>query len=183
MAFTPRYAAFPTGYAGAKYTSPFTPWNGSLNGFSPARKLRGGSQVLAIASVPADLSTLILNAPNGQSFLFQFVYNASVQTLGIKVPLPLSGASTAAQVTTALNTVLAAIGGTPLAGSFIGFPWQAIQGDATHVTINWTQGGALVAPTGTQATITVSGTVVAAFVLGAIVPAKTGPVYAFLPGD
>ncbi len=181
MAFTPRYASFPTGYS--KYASPYTPWSGSVSAFSPARKLRGGSQILAIASVPADLSTLILNSPNGQSFTFQFVYNASVQTLGIKVPLPASGGSTAAQVTTALAAVLGLNGGIPLSGSFVGFPWQAISGDATHVTINWTQSGALVAPSGTQATITVSGTVVPAFVLGTIVPAKSGFMGTFMSGD
>jgi hypothetical protein len=185
MAFAvkPSYA-FPAGYVGAKYSAPYVPWNGSLFAASPARRLRGASQILAVASVPADLSTLIITAPNGEAFTFQFVYNASVQTLGIKVPLPASGGSTAAQVTTALATVLASIPAFNIGSTTpVYFPWVAIQGDATHVTLNYTVAGALTAIGGTQVTISVSASAPSAFVIGTTAPGLVGPIGAFLHGD
>lgn len=181
---------FPAGYSNAKYptatnphNTPEAPWNGAILP-SPGLSKRGAAQQLAIASVPADLSTLIVTAPNGAQYKFQFVYNASVQNSpgSIKVPLPNSGASTAAQVTTALTAVLQLNPALTLEGAQVFFPWQAISGDATHVTLNYTVDGAAVAIGGTQATITVSFTSDAAFTLGATVPGKFGEAYAYLPG-
>ncbi len=186
MAFTKhtRYAK-PPGY---RYTAlpPYTPWNGSLNASSPGRITIGASQALAIASVPANLSTLILNAPNGNQYTFQFLYGATAGTIpgAIAVPLPASGGSTAAQVTTALATALGAFSGQPLytiGNQPIFVPWQAIQGDATHVTINWTVKGLTAAISGTQATITVSGTAESQSAVTATIPGKVGSCGAFLP--
>ncbi len=181
---------FPAGYANAKYptatnphNTPYNPWNGASLP-SPGLSKRGASQQLAIASVPADLSTLIVTAPNGAQYKFQFVYNASVQNSpgSIAVPLPASGASTAAQVTTALTAVLQLAPATTLEGVKVFFPWQAISGDATHVTLNYTVDGAGNALGGTQVTITQSFLSPAVFTLGPTVPGKAGQVFAVLPG-
>lgn len=181
-AITRNKYAFPKGYTAVKGPTTYKPWNGSSIAASPARALLGATQIYNIASVPADLSTFILNAPNGQSYTFQFVYNASVQTTGIKIPLPNSGSSTAAQVQTAMLGVLGAAGGTPLSGSFVGYPWLYQQTGAAQFTINWKVAGATVAATGTQATITAGAVTQQTFGTQAVVPAKVGPVYGWLHG-
>ena len=176
----PRPAGY--SYPAAVANLAYKPWNGSLISPSPARQRVGATQTYSVASVPADLSTFILNAPNGQSYTFQFVYNASVQTLGIKIPLPLSGASTAAQVRAQIASILGLSGGIPIGGSFISFPWAYLTTDATHFQIQWNVAGTVNAATGTQATITQSATVASFFGLAAVLPARRGKAYAWLHG-
>ncbi len=147
------------------------------------KAILGASQTLAVASVPADLSTLILTAPNGQAYRFQFVYNASVQTLGIKVPLPASGASTAAQVNTALQAVLNA--GQALdfsTGLLVTLPWAASIVASASTEVDYTIPGAPGAIGGTQATITNPTSAAQSIGVGPIVPARIGPVSALMPG-
>ncbi len=183
MALVIKPYGFPTGYNNAKYPPPFRPWNGAFYP-SPARQVQGASQELVIASVPADLSTLIITAPNGAQYIFQFVYNASVQNApgSIKVPLPASGASTAAQVTTALTAVLQSVMPLNLAGQPVLLPWVAISGLPTHVTLNYTVPGLVSAIGGTQVTITQFATAPQTFVLANTVPGKCGFNGAFLHG-
>jgi hypothetical protein len=173
----------PTGYQSGvlnKYRS-------SVAGYSilrtQNRAVLGATQILNVASVPADLSTLILNPPSGPSLTFQFVYNASVQTLGIKVPLPASGGSTAAQVTTALLAVLQVGSGTPLAGTLTRFPFVALTNTATRIEIKWLVNGTAQAITGTQATITVFATTAPAVAVDIGLPGMFGKCKAILAGQ
>ena len=173
---------FPPGYR--QYTAParYKPWNGSLGSPSPARQRLGATQIYNVGSVPADLSTFILNSPDGRSFTFQFVYNASVQSTGIKIPLPLSGGSTAAQVQTAILGVLSQAGGIPFGGSFISFPWTYLQTGAAQFQIQWKVAGASQLATGTQITITAGAVVQQTFGLSTVVPGRFGKNYAWLHG-
>lgn len=173
---------FPAGYRTYSQPSGYKPWNNAANSASPARTLLGATQLYNIASVPADLSTFVLNAPNGQSYTFQFVYNASVQTLGIKIPLPLSGASTAAQVQTAIAGVLVLAGGTTIGGTFVSFPWTYATTGAAQFRINWTVAGATALATGTQVTITAGAVAQSVFAFSAVVPATIGRNFDFLHG-
>jgi hypothetical protein len=183
MANINRPYAFPAGYRRQASPSRYVPWNGSLKSPSPARGLNGASQVFSVASVPADLSTFIINIPNGRSITFQFVYAGSVQTPGtIKIPLPASGGSTAAQVATQIGTVFSLGSGTPLGGSPTVFQFTYGAQTATTFGISYTVNGAAIAPGGTQATVTVISTVAAFFTLNPVVPGRFGRNFAFLHG-
>jgi len=180
-----RNYGLPPGYSNAKYAAPTTykPWNGSLSASSPARARGGASQTFSVASVPADLSTLILTTPTGRVLTFQFVYAGSVQTAGtIKIPLPASGASTAAQVTTQILSVFNAGSGIPLGG--VSTPFQFIIGTTTATTfvLLWTVSGPTTALGGTQATVTITATAAAFFTPEPVVPARVGRLYSFLHG-
>lgn len=143
----------------------------------------GATQTLSVASVPADLSTLILNAPNGRAYTFQFVYNASVQTLGIKVPLPAGGASTAAQVNTALQAVLNSGQALDItSGLLTTLPFSATITAAAATEVDYNVPGAPGAISGTQATITNSISTAQSISSAPIVPARIGPVAALMPG-
>ncbi len=157
----------------------YLPFNGGGN--SPGTIRLGGTQSFTIGSVPADLSTFILNAPNGQSYTFQFVYNASVQTLGIKIPLPLSGASTAAQVRAAIMGIMSLSGAFDINGVFRSFPWVALSLLTTSFEIDWRVAGALVPVSGTQATISVNTAVAQSIArTNNVVPARFGKNYAWM---
>jgi hypothetical protein len=182
VAITRNSYRFPRGYAKSRFPTTYIPWNGAVNSPSPGRSRLGATQVFNIASVPADLSTFILNTPDGRSFTFQFVYNASVQTLGIKIPLPLSGASTAAQVQTAMAAVLGAGSGTPIGGSPVVFPWVYNITGAAQFRIDWSVGGTAVASSGTQATITAGAVVASVFSVQAPAPGRFGHNNAWLHG-
>lgn len=182
---------FPRGYK-TPYFNPgafspqfYVPWNGSLISASPARRLIGASQTFNIASVPADLSTFILNGPNGKAFPFQFVYNGSVPGAGsITIPLPASGGSTATQVQTQIASILGLAGGSPVGGGpFLSFPWTYITVNATHFQINWNVAGTVNAITGTQATITQSATSASVFGINPVVPGRFGKNHCWLHGS
>lgn len=170
-------------YPKAQYALPgllcYRQYNGYL-GPGPETVRVGATQLYNVGAVPADLSTLILNAPNGQNYAFQFVYNSSVQTTGIKVPLPLSGASTAAQTTTALLNILNGGSGTPFGGSLVTFPFLAPQTGAAQFRIDWRMNGLAVAATGTQGTIIPSTVIASSLGSVASVPGSAGRVFAFL---
>lgn len=181
---------FPPGYRQMAYPTRYKPYNGFLSAARPDSIAVAVAQLFNIASVPADLSTFILHAPNGIGgggntgfFSFQFVYNASVQTTGIKIPLPLSGATTAAQVQTAIKAVLSQAFGTPLVGGGFALPWIYNQTGAAAFRIDWTVPGPVVPATGTQATITPGATFAAFLSVGnSVVPGRYGKNHAFLPG-
>src|SRR3954471_5033666 len=84
------YRGYANGSFGAGST--YIPFNGFISSGNPGVSILGPAQQLTVTAVVPDLSTLTLVDPNGKGTVFQFVYNASVQTTGIKVPLPLSGA-------------------------------------------------------------------------------------------
>jgi hypothetical protein len=175
--------SLPFGYRRGVLGLPLTkylPFNGGGN--SPGTIRTGTTQAYAIGSVPADLSTFILNAPNGQSFTFQFVYNASSPSTGITIPLPLSGASTAAQVRAAMAAVLGASGSNNFGGGFQSFPWVFLPLLTANFEIDWKVAGTAVAATGTQATIT-PGAVVAQSTqrTNLVVPGRFGKNFAWLP--
>ena len=148
----------------------------------PGRNILGATQNFTVASVPADLSTLIVNAPDGKAYTFQFVYNTSVQTLGIKIPLPLSGASTAAQVATAVLGVVGLSGGTPISGPAVIYPWVTATPVSAHFELDYTVNGAAGAPTGTQATITVVTTAPNLNGSTSVLPGMFGKAFTLLPG-
>jgi len=174
----------PPGYH--RWTAPgkYAPYSGSSAVPSPARVKNGASQLYTIASVPADLSTFILNPPNGQAgYKFQFIYTpGTADLLTIPILLAAGGASTAAQVQTAMAAVLGAIGGTPLTQAFEYFPWKYATVAAAQFRIDWTIDGTAVAATGTQATITPGAVTVPFFTLGPIIPGSSGHRFSWLAG-
>jgi len=158
----------------------YNPFNGAKSAFNPGLSQFGATQDISVSAVPADLSLLVINGPDGKAYTFQFVYNASVWSAGIKVPLPNSGASTAAQVSAALTAVMNATFGTSFGGVTVPFPWTAAQTAAAVTTLSWTIAGSPGAPTlpaGIGNVNTQGG-----FGRSAVVPAMLSPgVFAFLP--
>lgn len=174
--------SFPAGYS--KYLNPS--YKSYASG--PAGNIRGALQVLTTAGVPANLSVLQVVPPGSsqaQPFNFQFLYPAAVLAAGnIGVSLPLGAGSTTAQVTTALNAVLAQLGATPQGGVFTGFPWIAIQGSPTTIGLNWTVAGSSnpgISSTGVT-NITSAVTAPQASVLSPVVPIMLGKSFSFMPG-
>lgn len=169
-------------YPNAKYANPgllaYKQWNGWFSG--PETVRLGATQIYNVGSVPADLSTFILNTPDGRAITFQFVYNASVQTQGIKIALPLSGASTAAQVNTAILAAMAPAVATAFGGVAVPLPFNAVQTGAAQFRIDWKVGGTINLATGTQATITAGATALSSIGLSQAVPGRAGKVNAFL---
>lgn len=161
----------------------FSVWNGAP-GLSPASQLLGARQTLTVSAVPADLTTMTLSGPDGVNYLFQFVYNASTQTQGIKIPLPLSGASTPAQVQAAISAVIGQASAFTFGGVKVTFPWFASVLSATAAEVDWTIAGPIVS-TATPAGITAA-TVYQFSPTGyrrvVPFPAMAGPVAGFLPG-
>ncbi len=175
----------PAGYSNARYSAPtkYLPWNGSLKTASPARAQGGASQTYNVASVPADLSTLIVTTPTGRVLTFQFLYAGSVLGAGnIGIPLPASGASTAAQVTTQILSVFNAGSATPLGGVLTPFTFIIGTTTATTFVLLWTVAGTPVAIGGTQATVTITATAAGFFAPEPVAPARFGRNYAFLHG-
>lgn len=175
---------FPPGYAKlGGQVSPYKPWNGFISGYnSPAVVQNGATYTFTVASVPADLSHLTFIGPDGKSYDFQFVYNASVQTGGIKVPLPNSGSSTAAQVATALFTVMNAQSSLDFTGKTVVFPWKMVLTGPAIVQTNWTIVGDGNASGSVPAGITEAIAQGGISISAAVTPAQTGFVGAFLPG-
>ena len=174
---------FPSGYRKVSQVSPYTPWNGFVSGQnSPGVSQFGATYTFTVASVPADLSTIQMVGPDGKGYTFQFVYNASVQTLGIKIPLPASGASTAAQVATAFLGVVNQASALDVLGNRIVFPWSAQQTGAAVIALNWNVAGvgnsSGVLPGTISLVVTQGG-----FGQAATVPGGAGFVGAFLPGS
>lgn len=178
---TNRYG-LPRGYSHWTFPGKYVPFSGSSSSPSPARVKQGKTQTFTVNAVPADLSTFILVSPNGAFYTFQFVYNGSIPTVGITVPLPAGGASTAAQVQTAIAGVLGLTGGTPVGGSFTSFPWSYTTVSAAVFRINWAQDGTGGGNGGTQATITSSAITAAFFTLVAIAPGASGKRFSWLKG-
>jgi hypothetical protein len=181
---TNRYA-FPFGYRiGVPQPSSYVPWNGYLNGYnSPQADILGPVLQFVTSAAPADLSTMTVTGYDGKVYLFQFVYNASVQTLGIKIPLPASGASTAAQVMTAIVGVLSQGSGVTIGGQTVYFPWNFQTINATTSRLNWNVPGV---PGATASPAGVAITVIASFntptLTARTAVAKAGFIGAFLPG-
>ena len=174
---------FPPGYRRIVANAPYLPFNGFISGAnSPAASQFGATYEYTVASVPGDLSQMALTGPDGKTYTFQFVYNTSVQNAGIKVPLPASGGSTAAQVAIQLLSVVQQAFAFDFAGNKIVFPWAATQTGAAKVALNWTiagRGNATSAlPAQISQVITQGG-----FGLGQSAPALVGPMGAFLPGS
>lgn len=179
-----RYS-FPLGYRHVGTPVFPAPWNGFLSGTnSPQATILGAVLQIVTSAAPADLSTFSFGGPDGKQYLFQFVYNASVQTLGIKIPLPLSGASTAAQVMTQIAGVLSLPTGVIIGGGIAVFPWnfQTINGTTSRINFNYPGPvGSTSVPTGVALTI-IAPTSVAALSSTSPVPGKVGPLGAFLQG-
>lgn len=169
-------------YPNAAYANPgllaYKQWNGWFSG--PETVRLGATQIYNVASVPADLSTFILNTPDGRAVTFQFVYNASVQTQGIKIALPLSGASTAAQVNTAILAAMSVAVATAFGGVAVPLPFNAVQTGAAQFRIDWKVGGTTNVATGTQATITAGAVVQSTIGLAQAVPARCGKIGTFM---
>lgn len=162
--------------------SVYKPWNWAP-GLSPGNQLLGSAFGIAISAVPGDLATMALVGPNGVSYLFQFVYNASVWNQGIKIPLPLSGASTPAQVAAAIVSVLNAGTATLFGGTSIVLPWSAVLTSASALNVNFTvpgQIGSSTSPAGV--TISVSNQYGTNSIRAIPFPAMAGYVGGFLPG-
>jgi hypothetical protein len=180
----PKYLLFPPGYKHTAAPLGYNPWNNSKIAASPARVKVGAIQVFNVGSAPADLSTFILNAPNGQSYTFQFAYAGSIPTTGITVRLPNSGASTAAQVLTAIAGVLALAGGQNVGGAFQAFPWAYATTGATQFQVQWQMAGVTKAATGTTFGVAITAGAVTAWTFGfqTIVPGNAGPVFSWMHG-
>lgn len=173
--------SLPPGYA--KYASVYTPWNGYSNGInSPAAVIIGSILDISASGAPADLSSFTIHNPGAseESYQFQFVYNGSVQTQGIGIPLPNSGASTAAQVITAIATVMNQVSGTDIDNNVIPFPWTIDQVTATELRVEWKVNGnstSFAFPTG----ITITTESQPSFSVGSLVPGSLGKLGAALP--
>ncbi len=169
---------FPPGYF--RPAPKYSVFSGALANYGPQAALVGDVTDVATTAAPADLSSITLNGPNGVQYEFQFVYNASVQTRGIKVPLPASGGSTAAQVTAQLLSVLGAKSGVDINGVTFVYPWRAAQTASNIVSLNWTFNGRITStssPSGITLTTT-AGTRSS----NAVVPGSVGFLGALLPG-
>jgi hypothetical protein len=150
----------------------YRPWNNSPVATAPTIEQLGAVAVLTATATPADLSTISLTI-NGIVYQFQFVYNTSVQTLGIKVPLPNSGVSTNAQVNTALLAVVSLAGGTDIVTGEKTFPWVAGQTGSAQTTISLTTNNPI---TASSFAVNVTGVLTAGTVgvIGSQVPGKVG---------
>lgn len=175
---------FPLGYRRAVFASTYVPWNGFVSGNnSPQSAILGATLQIVTSGAPTDLSTLQIIGADGKLYVFQFVYNGTVQTLGIKIPLPASGASTAAQVMTQIASVLSLSGGFPITGPAVVYPWSYQSINATTSRLNASLSGFMgpsVAPANVAVT-TISGNTTFGLTSG-ICPARVGSVGAFLPG-
>ena len=180
--FPPGYRRVAQNDVPGKY---YSPYNGffSAPGLNPTQNQFGAEMVITAAGVPADLSLMTVRAPNGREYVFQFVYNASVQNAGIKIPLPNSGASTAAQVSAAILAVLAAGSGTPFGSSIaLTFPWVATASSATANKVSFNVAGASVAGT-YPANISEGSVVQGGFGQAVSNPGRSGFIGAFLPSN
>lgn len=176
-----RYSC-PKGYR--QYPGPrYIPWNSFVSPGSPGLIILGAVQQLNISAVPPDLSTLTLVAPDGSGgTIFQLVYNASVWGTGIKVPLPASGASTAAQTATQLLSILSQKSGVDFNGVTHFYPWVASAVSATQIAISWTVAGANRAPELPANILSVNTSAQSYSAGNAIVPGIQGKTFSFLPG-
>ncbi len=173
---------FPKGYRQLPAVVSYKPNNGFLPSASPARSDFGASQEFTIAAVPADLAQVTLFPPSGQfgQISFQFVYNGSVWANGVKIPLPASGGSTAAQVTTAWLAVLQQASGLTFQGVNVPFQWVAQQTGSNKITVSYITAGPITS-TSVPANITQVSSP-GGFSLGVVVPSKFGQVSSFAPG-
>jgi hypothetical protein len=182
---TNRYR-FPQGYrSGVFNPAQYLPWNGFNSGNnSPGAFMLGAVLDLIATGVPTDLQTLQFTDPRtGFVYVFQFVYAAGVWNQGIKIPLPNSGSSTAAQVITAVAGVLGLASGVTFAGDTVSFPWAPQQVNSTTYRLNFLvpgNPGPSVTPANmTQTLSTPYGTTQ----LGVVSPAVAGRGFATLPGS
>ncbi len=178
---TNRYG-FPPGYRTAVF-KPYSVWNGfvgSLNG--PGATFQGAVISITASAAPADLSLLDITGPDGKLYTFQFVYAASALTHGIKIPLPASGASTAAQVMTAINGVVGLASGVDFGGATVIYPWVRQGVSAVVSLLNFTSGGPVTsfsAPAG----IGIAAVSQGGFTSIGVAPAKVGRGFGFLPNQ
>lgn len=182
---------FPSGYRSyvAVSTGAYVPWNGYNNGANaPNNTILGAVVQFAATGVPTDAQIMSISGPNGRTYKFQFLYNASVGTDpdAIIVRLPNSGSSTAAQVITALLAVLSAGSGSTEGGATVVFPWVGQSVNATTCRINFTANGAVtgtIAPANMAITTPDSPTPGQSGIsTSRSVCASAGPAGAFLPG-
>ncbi len=182
---------FPFGYRGyvAFSGGAYIPWNGYNNGSNaPNNTVLGAVVQIVTSGVPTDTQSLSITGPDGKVYQFQFLYAATAGTVpgAITVRLPASGASTAAQVMTALLAILSLTQATTQGGTVIPFPWSAQTINATTTRINWLINGAVGAfliPANMAVTIAAqpiigqSGTSASRSIC-----ASAGKIRAFLPG-
>lgn len=156
--------------------------NGFFSGSGPQAVFLGATMIITVGTTPADLSTLIITAPNGKVFTFQFQYTVGGNPLFIKIPLPAGGASTTAQVITQMLLIMGnALAGVPL--GFTGFPWNLTQTAANAIRINYTVAGTATAITGTTTGVELvsSSLITSSFsAANAVIPGIWGKNFAFL---
>jgi hypothetical protein len=143
----------------------YTPWNGYNNGAnSPGAVILGAVTSISIASVPPNSSVMTFTDSIGREYSFQFLYPATLPGNNVvAVDLPNGGASTAAQVTTALLAAL-----------------QSPQTDSDEIQVSWTVNGNeqdITTPDGISRE-TVSST---SLNLSSVLPGAVGPIRATLP--
>ncbi len=134
--------------AAAGSTAQYRPFNGALQApYTPAASPIGSEIApLTFAGVPADLSLLTFNAPDGAAYTFQFVRAGSVASAGIPVAVP-AGGGTAAQNLTALLLAISLGSGVNTGGRRQYFPFSANPLDATHAQVFFTTPGPIVSVT------------------------------------
>lgn len=159
----------------------YTPWNGYNNGAnSPGAVILGAVTSISIASVPPNSSVMTFTDSIGREYSFQFLYPATLPGNNVvAVDLPNGGASTAAQVTTALLAALQSPQ-TDSDGDPVSFPWVADQTGADEIQVSWTVNGNeqdITTPDGISRE-TVSSTSLS---LSSVLPGAVGPIRATLP--
>ena len=137
--------------------------------------------ILTIASVPADLSTLILSGPDEVAYKFQFVRAGSVATVGFPIAVP-AGGGTVAQTQAAIVAAINAGAGvqTDVLGVTRYFPFTAAPSGGTVVNVTTTIPGPVAVIAGTQATITA--TYSQSPLLGLLYPGSVGKLAAAVCG-
>lgn len=183
---------FPAGYRG--YVAflgggAYVPWNGYNNGVnSPNAAILGAVVQFVATGVPTDLQVMTIFGPDGKAYKFQFLYNGTAGNTpdAISVPLPNSGASTAAQVMTALTTILNTPAPFNQANVPVPLPWVAQTINSTTTRINLTIPGnvtSTVAPANITITVPSQQSVGKTGIGAAMaMPASLGKAGAFLPG-
>lgn len=180
----------PPGYRALSNTGSlvkYKPYNGFLSGaFNTI--IVGVTQLISFIGspgAPADLSTLVITAPNGRVFNFQFQYTAGGNPLSIKIPLATGAASTSAQVLAAVLAIFQ----NKTAGVSLGydaFPWVAVQTGAAQLRLDYNVAGAADSVSGTSvdAESVLPGARVASFQsTNPVLPGIWGKNFCFLDGS
>jgi hypothetical protein len=182
---------FPSGYRGYVAFSPsvYVPWNGYENGANtPSSSIIGAVLQVVASGAPTDKQSLIIIGADGLPYQFQFLYAGTPgdQPTAFEVPLPNSGASTAAQVIAALLAVVSLAEGTDQNGDIRQFNWVAQPINATTLRLNSTMNGTT-SPSLDPANMVTTSVAQQTFGQTGVSPAKSvcagvGGMGAFLPG-